>query len=427
MSYHFGCRKLMLVLAGDDSVKTWLQQGHKNLQIVSWSRHFGPEATVGSWLSLDNKCDAAVLRHPGCSSSCSMLLYMALSGLCAPVIPVMPCFHVTRSPTVLKPGARIYLYGCAAEGVMSAPALMGAIPALGDVRLVRCSGSSAVVTAVVSSNKKRRKTAKRVLKDFFHSVDIHGFPVPEGEADAPIRSKRSRADAPIDRADSDAAATVAGVSFKWTVAPGLFAGGVVDIMTLAMIKCIDRPHGCSKNLDYACGSGIIAKWLLLAEPSCQVTMCDNDTVALEVAKMNNPKAEAVLSDSWDSISEHPHFQEGSCAFDNIYSNPPLHRGKSHSPPPLVLILDHRLLQDNPMISLCCTTFVREHRAGWSRAARCILLPRPKFQWAHFCAWQSPSMHALRPISRQTTGLSYGRLLPSKQWSLLIMCTYHRRM
>ncbi len=185
---------------------------------------------------------------------------------------------------------------------------------------------------MVSSNKKRRKSAKRALKDFFHSVDIRDFPVPGGEVDEPIRSKRSRGDAPIDRADSDAVATVAGVSFKWTVAPGLFAGGVVDIMTLAMIKCIDRPRGRSKNLDYACGSGIIAKWLLLAQPSCEVTMCDNDTVALEVAKMNNPKAEAVLSDSWDSVSEHTHFEEGSHAFDNIYSNPPLHRGKDNPAP-----------------------------------------------------------------------------------------------
>lgn len=336
----------MKVLAGDDFVKNWLMNGHKNLQIVSWSRHFGPEATVGSWLSLDNKCDAAVLRHPGCSSSCAMLLYMALSGSCMPSILVMMCIRVTRSPTVLKPGARLYLYGCTAEGIMSAPALMGAIPALGDVRLVRCSGSSAVVTAVVSSNKKRRKSAKRALKDFFHSVDIHDFPVPGGEADAPIRSKRSRADAPIDkRADSDAVATVAGVSFKWTVAPGLFAGGVVDIMTLAMIKCIDRPHGCSKNLDYACGSGIIAKWLLLAQPSCRVTMCDNDTVALEVAKMNNPKAEAVLSDSWDCVSGHPHFEEGSLAFDNIYSNPPLHRGNANSRSALACVSSY--------ITVCC--------------------------------------------------------------------------
>ncbi len=220
----------------------------------------------------------------------------------------------------------MYLYGCTAEGIMSAPSVMGAIPALGDVRLVRCSGCSAVVTAVVSSNKKCRKSAKRLLKDFFHSVDIHEFPVCGGDADAPIRSKRARAHAPIDKVDADAITNVAAVSFKWTVAPGLFAGGVVDIMTLAMIKCIDHPHGCSKNLDYACGSGIIAKWLLLAQPICQVTMCDNDTVALEVAKINNPKAESVLSHSWDTVCVHPSFMHGSHAFDNIYSNPPLHRG-----------------------------------------------------------------------------------------------------
>jgi 16S rRNA G1207 methylase RsmC len=161
----------------------------------------------------------------------------------------------------------------------------------------------------------------RSLVQWFHAVDIQDFPIPEKSSDAQICCKRAR-DAP----DESTVSKKDTVLLKWTVAPGLFAGGVVDIMTLAMMKCLDPPRERSKNLDFACGSGIITKWLLLAEPACSVTMCDNDTVALEVAKINNPKADAVLSDSWDSVPQHPSLAEGSLAFDNIYSNPPLHRG-----------------------------------------------------------------------------------------------------
>jgi 16S rRNA G1207 methylase RsmC len=219
------------------------------------------------------------------------------------------------------------VYGCNAEGIMSAPALMASVPALCDVRIVRCAGSSAVVTAVVSSNKKLRKSCKRLLKDWCHSVDIHDFPVAIARANSPALKKRTR-DGAYARDDVLNAALMSKAnvaSFKWIIAPGLFAGGVVDVMTLAMLRCMERPLEGSRNLDYACGSGIIAKWLLLAQPNCSVVMCDNDTVALEVAKLNNPAAEAVLSDSWDCSSDPSALQEAH-SFDNIYSNPPLHRG-----------------------------------------------------------------------------------------------------
>ena len=211
---------------------------------------------------------------------------------------------------------------------MSAPAILSCISALGDVRVVRSTGTSALVSAVVSSNKKLRKICKRSLRDWFHLVDIKDFPVPAASSEAPVRSKRYRDGETVtnENANPVALSRANAVSFNWTVAPGLFAGGVVDVMTLAMIKCVHRPSEGSNNLDYACGSGIIAKWLLLAQPSSKVTMCDNDTVALEVAKINNPKAVAVASDSWVCDSAIASFEDGSHAFDNIYSNPPLHRG-----------------------------------------------------------------------------------------------------
>ena len=61
-------------------MKDWLLKANAKLEIVSWSRNFGAQAIVSPWLSLDMKCSCAVLRHPGCSSSCSMLVHMAVSG-----------------------------------------------------------------------------------------------------------------------------------------------------------------------------------------------------------------------------------------------------------------------------------------------------------------------------------------------------------
>jgi hypothetical protein len=295
---------------------------------------------------------------------------------------------------------------------MSTPALLSSISALVDVQVVRSSGSSAVVTAMVSSNKKLRKSCKRSISDWFQSVDIQNFPVPGESSDAQIRSKRVRefAGAQIETAiDVPKTATV---SFKWTVAPGLFAGGVVDVMTLAMIKCLERPHARSRNLDFACGSGIITKWLLLAQPSCQVCMCDNDTVALEVAKINNPTAVVVLSDSWDTATESSSLAESCRVFDNIYSNPPLHRGDNCLD--CFSLLNPYTLQGNLMILLFCTICVWVHLVGLYvpplfylhsrsqfcdgryRAARCTSSLRRKSLWGLFCEWRDLNMLAQKP-------------------------------
>ena len=68
------------IFAGDDTVKEWLLKTNSNLQIIPWSRSVGGQSTASPWLSLETKCSCAVLRHPGCSSSCTMLLHMAISG-----------------------------------------------------------------------------------------------------------------------------------------------------------------------------------------------------------------------------------------------------------------------------------------------------------------------------------------------------------
>ena len=85
------CRNRGACVAGDRVVVDWLHATAANLHILSWGRSFGSSGSSGRhvtqaspWLTLDtdNKCVSAVLRHPGCSSSCSMLLHMAVSGAC---------------------------------------------------------------------------------------------------------------------------------------------------------------------------------------------------------------------------------------------------------------------------------------------------------------------------------------------------------
>jgi hypothetical protein len=77
---HPFARVTEFIFAGDDTVKEWLLKTNANMQIIPWSRSVGGQSTASPWLSLETKCSCAVLRHPGCSSSCTMLVHMAISG-----------------------------------------------------------------------------------------------------------------------------------------------------------------------------------------------------------------------------------------------------------------------------------------------------------------------------------------------------------
>lgn len=68
------------ISAGEDTVKEWLLKTNANMHIIPWSRSVGGHSTASPWLSLETKCSCALLRHPGCSSSCTMLVHMAISG-----------------------------------------------------------------------------------------------------------------------------------------------------------------------------------------------------------------------------------------------------------------------------------------------------------------------------------------------------------
>jgi hypothetical protein len=86
--------------AGDEIVKDCVQKGRENVRVVSWCRSLGAQAIVSPWLTLDSKCDTAFLRHPGCSSSCAMLVHMAISG------------HQTSCTALLKHLPHVFPFCC---------------------------------------------------------------------------------------------------------------------------------------------------------------------------------------------------------------------------------------------------------------------------------------------------------------------------
>ena len=117
---------------------------------------------------------------------------------------------------------------------------------------------------------------------------------------------------------------------KWYTYPGLFAGGVIDIMTSYLLHTVKNEMEVTKKkkfdkiLDFCCGSGTIAyayRTLIAHEnENIEMSLLDADSVAIEAAKKNiiNPK-NIYLSDGWAEVEEDEKFHL-------ILSNPPVHIG-----------------------------------------------------------------------------------------------------
>ena len=104
----------------------------------------------------------------------------------------------------------------------------------------------------------------------------------------------------------------------WISYPGLFAGGAPDPGTLLLLAHLPALSALDKILDYGAGPGAIAAAICLKYPVTQLTLLDNDSVALVAAGENVAGATMVLGDSLDAMQ--------SKRFDLIVSNPPLHVG-----------------------------------------------------------------------------------------------------
>ena len=123
------------------------------------------------------------------------------------------------------------------------------------------------------------------------------------------------------------------VILPWVTYPGLFAGGVWDVMTAFLLRSTPasafRSRDVSKPfafLDFCSGSGTIAAAARLLAPSDARIVClDADAVALEAARENlgsDARVSFVASDGWSGL---PAGEGGNAeTFDLVASNPPVH-------------------------------------------------------------------------------------------------------
>ena len=104
----------------------------------------------------------------------------------------------------------------------------------------------------------------------------------------------------------------------WLSYPGLFAGGALDEGTALLLTHLPPIADNAAVLDYGCGTGVVAAAILAATPSANVTLLDNDTLALVAARHNSGASDTITGVSLDAC--------GARRFDLIVSNPPLHVG-----------------------------------------------------------------------------------------------------
>ena len=123
------------------------------------------------------------------------------------------------------------------------------------------------------------------------------------------------------------------VILPWVTYPGLFAGGVWDVMTAFLLRSTPasafRSRDVSKPfafLDFCSGSGTIAAAARLLAPSDARIVClDADAVALEAARENlgsDARVSFVASDGWSGLPAGEGGDEEK--FDLVASNPPVH-------------------------------------------------------------------------------------------------------
>ena len=113
-----------------------------------------------------------------------------------------------------------------------------------------------------------------------------------------------------------------GVSLAWKTFPGVFAKGQLDPGTAYLLNVLATyPIKRTFQLaDFACGTGVIARWLADRFPDAQIDAMDADSWAMELAKLNAPTVKHRLVDGWTGMPR-------DCRYDLVISNPPVHIGK----------------------------------------------------------------------------------------------------
>lgn len=262
------CERPLVVGEASGRLAAVLRAGGARPGIWLWSA-VGAQGVIARAWPPDGPFDAAFVRLPKAKPALDFAL------------------HATASR--LAPGAPIAVFGLNGEGVKSAAVRLAAVA--DEVTTLRTRQHARVIAG-------RRKAT------------IPGFK-------ASLADWRTVQD--ID---------VAGQRVAWVSYPGVFAKGGLDAGTHLLIAHLPVVEPGALVLDFAAGSGVIARAVLDREPRAVVSLVDADALALEAARENVPAATALVGTGLEAAGSRP--------FDLIVSNPPLHLGvvESHA------VLDH---------------------------------------------------------------------------------------
>jgi 16S rRNA G1207 methylase RsmC len=264
-------------------------------KVTAWNR-FGRGERVGSaWPSVSKtKFDAATVRYPPTRAAAEMALAAAAART--------------------KPGAPVWIYGARLEGVFGAARDGKSFRDVSVVFVSPCGGF-----AVVKATRAAEDTKTPHLSD---------------DEDEDVSRFRTVTTLTLPSSDSTTEKTSTETVENWSVYPGLFAGGGLDVMTAALLRAMpDRfpvPEKSSENetpfavLDYCAGSGVLAAAVRRRVPSdAALTLTDADAVALRAARENFASlrrgAMICASDGFSGLAPR-------ATFDLIVSNPPVHLG-----------------------------------------------------------------------------------------------------
>jgi 16S rRNA G1207 methylase RsmC len=265
-------------------------------KVTAWNR-FGRGERVGSaWPSVSKtKFDAATVRYPPTRAAAEMALAAAAART--------------------KPGAPVWIYGARLEGVFGAARDGKSFRDVSVVFVSPCGGF-----AVVKATAKPAEDTKTPHLSDDEDEDVSRF--------------RTVTTLTLPSSDSTTEKTSTETVENWSVYPGLFAGGGLDVMTAALLRAMpDRfpvPEKSSESetpfavLDYCAGSGVLAAAVRRRVPSdAALTLTDADAVALRAARENfaSLKRGAMIcaSDGFSGLAPR-------ATFDLIVSNPPVHLG-----------------------------------------------------------------------------------------------------
>jgi 16S rRNA G1207 methylase RsmC len=242
-----------------------------------WSRFSSASGDGEPWPSQKALCRAVVLRLPPTGDHGAVEMALAAAA------------------STMEVGGTLWVCGARAEGVTSA-AVKAALRAAGFGDVTQSEATRNLAGGVVAATKVAGGGGGGGgLGAFARTVSLL---LPDGYA---------------------------GSSDEWRVYPGLFAGGRLDVMTAFMLQHLPLPLASSADvaplrlLDFACGSGVIAR--AVASLPNVVEAVDADAVAVAAARRNLAgHATVFLSDSFAAL--------GGKTYHHVLSNPPLHNGKA---------------------------------------------------------------------------------------------------